>query len=286
MVVRSPAPASHVLDRTRVGHRLRVVAAVLAVGVVIGGCASAGRVSPTPLTIEEWTALATPRPEARPSAAHVSIGGIEIVGDLGWPPGADTSLEFVVEELVAAGLLRRGDVRFVERRRFTRAARLERMGAERPAGAPPVGVSAPADFLASATWISFSAERSTIEVRLANSTTGGIAASTRIELEHQATVLDVSRGVVGGVLEALDRLGRLPRWEDPLAGSDGTTGSVEVEQEALLAFAAGLAAEDAFQWERARMGYQSALRDERFHEAGVALARTARLRLGGTLGES
>jgi len=48
-----------------------------------------------------------------------------------------------------------------------------------------------------------------------------------------------------------------------------------------------LASEEAWNWEGARVGYQEAgALESAFFEADVALARTARLRMGGTLGSS
>ena len=62
------------------------------------------------------------------------------------------------------------------------------------------------------------------------------------------------------------------------------TGS-EVLDPALQSFLRGLAAEESWDWEGARRGYQAAASDPGFFEAPAALARAARLRLGGTLGE-
>lgn len=53
------------------------------------------------------------------------------------------------------------------------------------------------------------------------------------------------------------------------------------------AFFAGLVSEEVWDWEGARAGYRAAeALDASFFEADVALARTARLRSGGTLGSS
>jgi len=97
----------------------------------------------------------------------------------------------------------------------------------------------------------------------------------------------VARAGVGAILAALDDLGRLPDWEDavgiPAPGSYEASG---VPQTALNDFLGGLAAEEAWRWDAARDAYQAAARARGFPEAEAALARTARLRLGGTLGES
>ena len=51
-------------------------------------------------------------------------------------------------------------------------------------------------------------------------------------------------------------------------------------------FLRGLAAEELWNWEGARRSYEAATASPGFLEAEAALARTARLRTGGTLGES
>lgn len=93
------------------------------------------------------------------------------------------------------------------------------------------------------------------------------------------------------LLELLAARGRLPAWNDPVGADRGSganaDGPSRVSTEALRHFLRGLAAEDTWDWEGARRGYQQALTaDPDFHEARTALARAARLRLGGTLAES
>jgi hypothetical protein len=95
----------------------------------------------------------------------------------------------------------------------------------------------------------------------------------------------LGRQIVAGALGLLDELGRRPAWRDPL-GDANSLATRGVPTGALEHFLTGLAAEERWRWEEARRGYQSALEVAPFYEAEVALARTARLRLGGTLAES
>jgi hypothetical protein len=89
------------------------------------------------------------------------------------------------------------------------------------------------------------------------------------------------------ILALLGDLGRLPAWDDPVAeASPDAYVASGVPPAALADFLSGLAAEERWRWEGARVAYRSAARAGGFFEAEAALARTARLRLGGTLGES
>ena len=84
----------------------------------------------------------------------------------------------------------------------------------------------------------------------------------------------------------LGRMGRIPAWSDPFAYAAPTTFErTTISVSAVNAFFAGLASEEVWDWEGARAGYQAAeALNPSFFEADVALARTARLRSGGTLG--
>lgn len=234
----------------------------------------------------EWAALATPRPEALAGAPRVSVGEVLLVGTPAWS-AAPVDPGLGVSELVAAGLLRRQDVRFVERRRFAAAAEAERTGAARPEGAPAAGSSPGAQYLVSATWASVGLDSAYVDLRLSDAESGAVVASWRGATARDADPVALARRVVAGTLAALDGLGVRPRWQDPDAGAAPAAYQASgVSAAAVASFFQGLAAEEAWSWERARMGYQAAVAagGASFVEAAAALARTARLRNGGTLG--
>jgi hypothetical protein len=196
--------------------------------------------------------------------------------------------ELGVAELAVAGLLRRRDVHFVERRRFSAAAEAERRGEAKPAGQPPAGLSPGAEYSASAVWTPMGTDRAIVDVRLTHLETGDVAGAARVSVPVGTDPVTLGRAVVAGILSVLTDLGRRPAWEDP-AGAD-TQGAnamtaAGVSPEAVRHFFLGLASEEVWDWEGARRGYQSATSDPAFYEAAAALARTARLHLGGTLGE-
>jgi len=254
-------------------------------GVVLSGCASRGG-GEDRATEAEWRALATARPAPLQRAARLSITGVELAEPLSSAGTRAVSADLAVEELVATGLLRRQDVHFVERRRFAAAAAAERGRAARPPGAPPAGVSPGAELVATAVWLPLTSSRSTVEVRIADAVTGAIRATARVELAARPALLPLARGIVDAVREGLADLGRLPPWEDPIAEAGGSTDGTDVSEDAVLAFLQGLAAEERWSWEEARRGYRAAAEASGFYEAEAALARAARLRLGGTLGAS
>jgi hypothetical protein len=194
-----------------------------------------------------------------------------------------------ISELVGAALLRRADVEWVERRRFAAAVAAERRGDARPAGAPAAGVSPGAEFILSGSWASVGLDSAYLDLRLTQSETGSIVTSWRAATPNDPDPTSLTRTVVGSLLGALGRLDRLPVWSDPSPDaapvSYRTTG---ISTDAVEAFLVGLAAEERWDWEAARRGYQTALEEggARFVEAEAALARAARLRNGGTLGAS
>ena len=261
-----------------------IVAAALAAGCASGG---AGFSAP-PATEAEWSALATPRPAPLPGAVRLSLSGVELLGEPGWsfPPPLPPSL--ALSELVVAGLLRRADVRFVERRRFAAAVEAERGGSARPVGAPAAGVSEGAELVAAVVWVPrVAGGQASLEVRLSDAARGDVVGTRRVLLPGDADPVAVARQCVAAILASLGELGRLPAWSDPVPGAAPASYVASgVSQRALEDFAAGLASEEAWRWERARTSYQSATESVGFFEASTALARTARLRLGGTLGES
>src|SRR5688500_8847160 len=129
-----------------VGHGTRSFVAVVALMGSVA-CASAGPTPARPATEVEWRTLALPRQEAAAGAARLSVSGVEVLGQPAWSVAAPIDAGLALTELVVAGLLRRGDVRFVERRRFTAAVTAEQSGVPRAAGAPPAGISAGAELL-------------------------------------------------------------------------------------------------------------------------------------------
>ncbi len=268
------------------GERIARIA-VLGVALCAAACGgSAVRGSPS-ATDAEWRALASPRPTPLPGAARLSLAEVQLAFAPPWPAAAPVPPDLGLSELITAGLLRRSDVQLVERRRFAAAAEAERIGAPRPAGAPPAGVSPGAELLATLVWIPLGGTRASWEVRLTDTETGAVVGSDRVPVPADGDPVGVARVAVGGILAALDRLGRLPAWDDPVpSAAPRVYAPSDVSTETLTRFLQGLAAEEAWQWERARVAYQAALGSAGFFEARAALARTARLRAGGTLGES
>jgi hypothetical protein len=200
------------------------------------------------------------------------------------PAGLEASL--ALQELVAAGLLRRQDIRYVERRRFAAAAEAERLGTPRPAGAPAAGVSPGPELVVSAAW-SPVLGTGRLDIRLVDAQSGSVVATHRSATPSDADPTSVARTVVSGLLAALDELGRRPAWNDPATdAAPATYQSAGVPATAAEAFFRGLAAEERWNWEGARGGYQAAVAQggPGFVEAAAALARAARLRNGGTLG--
>lgn len=268
--------------RTRT-HR-RAVAVALA-GLAVTGCGGGATSMASDVASEaEWRALREPRPEPLGGAARVAVGEISFLGAVEWDFPGTVSASLGMSELVVAGLLRRRDVDFVERRRFEAGAESERRGA-RPRGQPAAGVSRSADFIANATWVPAGAAGTSVEIALVNPETGDVAAAARRSVPADADPVLLARSIVDGIVQALAEADRLPAWSDPLGEVNaGPSGGVSTD--ALASFLRGLAAEEVWQWEEARRGYAAAAADPRFHEARTALARTARLRLGGTLAES
>jgi hypothetical protein len=230
--------------------------------------------------------LASPRAQTLAGAARVSLDAVELLGQPRWSFGAPVTPGLALSELVIAGLLRRSDIRFVERRRFAAAALAERNGEPRASGAPPAGVSEGAELIASVVWVPLPTGVS-IEVRLAEAARGAVIGTRRATLPADADIVSTARTIVGTIVAALESVGRLPAWTDPV-GEAATARSREsgVPDAAVASFLRGLAAEETWRWEAARASYQQAAATVGFFEAEAALARAARLRLGGTLGES
>lgn len=266
---------------------------VLALLTACGGAGPSGAGTAAPggtpgATDAEWRALAKPRPTPLEGAPRVAVGDVSIQGDASWtlPQGLEAGL--AVQELVAAGLLRREDVHFVERRRFEAAVDAERRGAPRPAGAPAAGISPGAEFVVSASWAPV-VSSGPLDVRILDAATGEVLLARRGSAPRGADAASVARTVVAQLLAALDELGRRPVWSDPIPdAAPAQYRPSGIPSQALESFLRGLAAEERWNWDGARRGYQGALSGggDGFVEAVAALARAARLRNGGTLGAS
>lgn len=253
----------------------------------VGGGPSAGPAPAADISEAEWRALATPRPEPLPGSARVTVSELRLTNPDAWGLTASVDVPLGLSELVVAGLLRRRDVHFVERRRFSVAAERERRGLPRPSGAPPAGVSPGAELVLSGTWATLGLDSAYLDMRLTDVQTGDVVTTWRTATANDADPIGLARTVVGGLLVALEEMGRRPEWTDPLSGA-APTGymATSVPPEAVEAFLRGLAAEEEWNWAGAFRGYSAAAAHGAFFEAEVALARAARLRMGGTLGES
>jgi hypothetical protein len=236
-----------------------------------------------------WQALLRPRPTPRPGAPRVAIGQIVLGEERPWAIEAPIPAAVGLQELLAAGLLRREDVQFIERRRFADAAERERRGVARPAGAPPVGTSAGAELVLTGTMSPVLGDSAYLDLRLVEAATSGYRAAWRVGVPRGGDPAALARRIAGSMVAVLDSLRALPAWSDPLASAAPRRWSASgVPLPAVESFFRGIAAEDVFDWEGARRAYQRAkdLGGAGFFEADAALARVARLRAGGTLGGS
>jgi hypothetical protein len=270
-------------------NRFRGPGSGIATSLVLAlwSCASPGVGSGGAATDAEWLDLATPRPVPLPGAPRVALGSIEAAGPLPWELATPVPLDLGLSELVVAGLLRRRDVEFVERRRFAAAAEAERSGRPRGPRAPPVGVSRGAELTAAVVWLPLGTGQAAAELRLASSATGAVVGSGRTTLPADSDIVGAARTIVAALLATLEETGRLPAWEDPIPqAAPGTFLATGIPDSAVESFLRGLAAEEQWNWEAARRSYGAASASPGFLEAEAALARAARLRNGGTLGES
>lgn len=274
------------------GQQARVTLAAAAATVLVAACAG----GPSPASSvraaseAQWGALERPRVERLADAPRVTVAEM-ILFEAAWARGGDVSASLGLQELISAGLLRRADIDFVERRRFAEAVERQRRGLPRRRNAPPIGTSPGAEFVLTGSWIP-AGDSAALDLRLVEAESGGIVRSWRTLTPRQADPTSLARLVVGSTIERLRELGRLPPWTDPraadVAPAPVTYVASLVSLEAAAAFVTGVAAEDQYDWEGARRGYQSALETagRTFLEADEALARVARLRAGGTLGGS
>lgn len=267
------------IEPTRAMRRRAAASPVLLLLLGISaGCAGVGSDG------TDWEALTQPRPAPLEGAPRVMVQGIE-VQQAPERTGATVPMEDVLEELIGAGLLRRRDVHFQERRRFLEAVRMEDAGIPRPAGAPPIGTTLDAHVLLSGTW---SMDRSLFALRLVDVGTGEVIRAGNLPVPSDADPISVARLAVGWMAEGLEEGGRLPEWEDPIVGSAlPSYAPASIPERSLEHFLRGIEAEDRYDWEAAREAYLAAREAGagRFFEADVALARVGRMRAGGTLGE-
>jgi len=270
------------LDRT--SPRIGFAAAVL---LILAGCGTTPAPSSLAIAPEAvWDALERPRPEPLDGAVRLGVSELVVLTDA-WSGSEAVSTNLGLQELVAAGLLRRRDVRYVERRRFAAAVERERQGLPRTRNEPAAGNSQGAAMLLTGTWAA-TGSGATLALRLVDAETGDLIDGWRTETPQGADPTSVARRIVGSLLVRLEALGRLPEWDDPVAGSAPESwANSGIPVGAAMAFFRGLAAEERWEWESARRGYQQALEvAPGFFEAEAALARAARLRNGGTLGGS
>ena len=201
-------------------NRLATLVAI----VMSSACAGATAAGPSRVATEsEWRVLAQPRPTLLDGAPRVSVAEVEFLGAYPWTASGTVSAALGVEELVVTNLLRRRDVRFVDRRRFSAAADAERRGVARAPGQPPAGVSTSAEFAVTAVWVTLGPGQESVEVRLAGMATGDVVGATRVSVEG-ARPLALSRAIVRGILTVLNELDRLPTWDDPLASANDGEG--------------------------------------------------------------
>ena len=253
----------------------------------LSGCAAAAPAAAPRTSEDGWSRLATPRIRPLAGAPRIAVGEINLTS-AGWGAATPVPPSLAVQELVAAGLLRRADVHFVERRRFAAAAERERRGLPAPPGAPPLGTTPGAELVLMGSSLALG-DSAYLDLRLVDPETGETRAAWRIAAAGTADPPSLARLVTGSLLANLARLERLPRWEDPVAGAAPMRFTASgVPEAGWRAFLAGVSAEDRYDWNAARAAYERALRaaGSAFFEAEAALARAARLRAGGTLGAS
>ena len=254
------------------GLRTMVLLPVVVASACVAGGGPPSAVVVAPESV--WQRLNRPRPQPLADAPRISVAELVLLGSA-WPGESAVSPSIGLQELVAAGLIRRRDIRFVERRRFAAAVEREAQGRPRLRNSPPTGDSA------------------TLDLRLIDVETSAVVAGWRTTIPQGIDPTSAARTIVGSTVSALRGLGRVPVWSDPLVSdavdpAPTTFTPSGVPAEAVAAFLRGVEAEDRFDWEEARRGYQEAMEiaASAFFEPEVALARVARLRAGGTLGAS
>lgn len=262
----------------------------VSLALLLAACAGGSSPGPSPageVTPEHvWEALYQRRPEPLNGAPRVTVSEILLLADP-WAMNTATPANLGIQELVSANLLRRKDVEFVERRRFSRAAERERRGDPPPRGAPPVGISPGPELALAGSWAPMGPDSAYLDARIVDPETGQVVMTFRRTTPRDADPVALAREATAGLLASLAEAGRLPAWNDPNPGAAPPAYQPSgIPVSAVAAFFNGVAAEDEYDWEGARVAYQEALDlgGNRFLEARVALARIARLRAGGSLG--
>jgi TolB-like protein len=254
------------------------------------GCAGRGSgpgpEDPSATPEKVWEELEEPRPDPLPAAPRVTVSSVLLLS----PPWTAESISasLGIQELVTAELLRRRDVEFVERRRFTAALERERLGPPRPAHAPPVGESPGVDLVLTGSWAR-SGDSAYVDMRLAEAETGEVVATFRRATPPTPDPTALARTITGGLLDTLGSMNRLPAWDDPRKGAAFSIYRASgIPLAAVQAFWEGVAAEDRYDWDAALKAYLEASEagGDAFFEPRVALKRTARLRAGGSLSRS
>ncbi len=168
-------------DQPRLVRHVSATALVLVVTACGPGRSSVSTASPSVVDDAAWQVLARPRVPQLTGAVRISVGEIALLEENPWGLGTSIPSSIGISELVATGLLRRRDVRFVERRRFAAAAESERRGERRAPGAPPAGVSPGPEFILSTTWVSFGAATAYLESRLIDPASGRVEHAWRTQ---------------------------------------------------------------------------------------------------------
>lgn len=254
------------------------------------GCAGRGS-GPEPAEATDtregvWDELEEPRPDPLPAAPRVTVSNLLLLSPPWTPESISASLG--IQELVTTELLRRRDLEFVERRRFTEAVERERLGAPRPTHAPPVGESPGVELVLTGSWAR-SGDSAYVDIRLAEAETGEVVATFRRATPTTPDPTALARTITGGLLDTLGSMNRLPAWNDPREGAAFRIYRASgIPLAAVRAFWRGVAAEDRYDWEAALKAYLEASETggDAFFEPRVALKRTARLRAGGSLSRS
>lgn len=276
------------LETRRIARASATAVALLVLGACTGGPSGMNSsAAPAEASDAVWRSLAAPRTTPLAGAVRIAVGTLSVPDDADWNAGSRLPVSVGFSELVAAGLLRRADVHFVERRRFTAAVDAERRGQARQPGAPPAGSSPGAELILEGSLADFGGMAAALELRLVDAESGAVEHSWRSELSGSVEPVGLARAVVGSLMARLDAEGLRPAWSDDASLAPARFVVSGVPAAALSDFMRGLDAEERWDWEGARVGYQAALEKAGdFVEAEAALARSARLRNGGSLGAS
>ncbi len=269
--------------------RLRVPGLRLAAGLCLvlaaQGCASgsSSRVdSDSRIDEAAWAALATPRPTPAAEAPRITV--IDGVAAMARWTGLGDEPGFALAELVAAGLLERTDLHFVERRRFGPAARAAQLGESPAADQPPIG-SSPAPQWGVTVAFTRAGDAARADLTLTDFATSEVRDAWSFPLPAEADPVGVARVAIRSLA---DRLAALDDGDAPATWTETPWTESGVEPAAVAYLLRGVRAGDRWDWDAAGRDYRSALSAAQgdFPEAEAALRRAARLRAGGTLAGS